>query len=195
LMLAPKRLPSCICSSRLDWNFDNMELSALACEAVNCCVQRDRRGTIDWVRKKSPSHTTTMREVREIFRCRIKLSRIPGFHALPLRAVEVAVAAPALNRESMTIQTDLCKSVIYGVHGYCLHSISSGSKRFAIVRQGYRFLCAQLRIIYSQVASACGYHDGARKVPVCAPTESHDSRFYCVSLMVLTRLCNLFVSR
>ena len=24
----PKRLPSHICSSRLDWNFDNMELSA-----------------------------------------------------------------------------------------------------------------------------------------------------------------------
>ena len=27
-MLPPKKLPSCICSSRLDWNFDNMELSA-----------------------------------------------------------------------------------------------------------------------------------------------------------------------
>ncbi len=79
LMLAPKRLPSRICSSRLDWNFDNMELSALACEAVNCCVQRLRRETIERVHKKSSSHTTTMREVLEIFRCPITILRFHGF--------------------------------------------------------------------------------------------------------------------
>ena len=49
----PKSVPSHICSSRLDWDFDNMELSALACQALNCLVQRVRRETHRRVRQKS----------------------------------------------------------------------------------------------------------------------------------------------
>ena len=56
----PKRLPSHICSSRLDWNFDNMELSALACEALNCRVQRVRRETCMGVREKTRLNITTI---------------------------------------------------------------------------------------------------------------------------------------
>jgi hypothetical protein len=86
MMLAPKRLPSHICSSRLDWNFDNMELSVLACEAVNCCVQGLRRETIDRVRKKIfLAHNYDAQGPRNISLSN-KDSPISRFHALPLSA-------------------------------------------------------------------------------------------------------------
>ena len=63
-----------------------MELSALACEAVNCCVQGLRRETIDRVRKKIfLAHNYDAQGPRNISLSN-KDSPISRFHALPLSA-------------------------------------------------------------------------------------------------------------
>ena len=45
----------------ITWNF------LLACQALNCRVQRVRRESVMRVRQESPSHTTTMRETAFLF--------------------------------------------------------------------------------------------------------------------------------
>ena len=61
----------------ITWNF------LLACQALNCRVQRVRRETMCWVRQKSPSHTTTMRDYSGLFHLHTIFSEFSGCDFVP----------------------------------------------------------------------------------------------------------------